>query len=92
MARTEIKRLANNMDYSCESANSHDFVITHRALAVLMTKSLGLQPTLRVMRKIRKEGGRHGLSGLTGVAGTGPDVEYLERLGISTNWADWNLP
>ena len=86
----QIKELADEMDSGAENINAHDFVITHRALAVLAAQTIGPEPTLALMLALQAE---RGLPGLTGICGREPDGgTILSRLGISDNWADWEMP
>lgn len=84
-----IKRLADKMDQHAENVNAHDFVITHRALAVLMHEQIGPEMTHKVFAKLSREGG---LPALTGVAGTGKDPLFLARRNIAEDWGDWEMP
>lgn len=78
------------MDSDAESINAHDCVITHRALAILAAQTIGDEATLKLMTALQKE---RGLPGLTGVCGREPDGgTILERLGISQDWGDWEMP
>jgi hypothetical protein len=89
--RKAIKKTCNRLDEDAEAVNAHDFVTTHRALAVLAVETIGVEPTLLLFRALAKE---RGLPGLTNVCGILPDGKrpLLERKGLSTNWADWALP
>jgi len=88
--KTEIKQLADQMDEAAEDINAHDFVITHRALAILAAQTIGDESTLKLMQALKTE---RGLPGLTGICGREPkDGTILARLGISENWADWEIP
>lgn len=90
MIRKAIERLANELDSQAEHINAHDFVITHRALAVLAVQTIGEKSTLKLFQAIKRE---HGLPGLTGVAGREPrGGTILRRLGITEDWGDWSLP
>lgn len=87
--RQKIERLVDRMDQDAESINAHDFVTTHRALAVLAVKTVGVDTTLKLMQALARE---RGLPGLTGVCGRPPKRgPILERLKLSTNWAAWSL-
>lgn len=90
--RIKLEKLCDKMDLKCESANAHDFVATHRALAVLMVEDIGVKLTLKIFRKIHRESGGDGLPGLTGAVGRGPDVNCLKKRGISDDWAAWCFP
>ena len=94
MKETEEKLtiLAQKLDENCESANVHDFVMSHRALAVLISDIIGSKLTLKIFRKIEREGGRHGIPGLTGVGGTGPKISYLKKMGLPEDWSKWQVP
>ena len=90
MKRHEIERLADNMDLQAENINAHDFVITHRALAILAYRTIGESATIKLFRALRRE---LGLPGLTGVAGREPERgTLLKRLGVAEDWGTWNLP
>lgn len=70
--------------------NAHDFVMTHRALAVLAVQTIGQGKTLALMRALRDEGG---LPGLTGICGREPEGgTILSRAGIPEDWSDWQMP
>lgn len=88
--KNEIKKLADEMDERAESINAHDFVITHRALAILAAQTIGDEATLKLMQALEAE---RGLPGLTGICGREPKGgTILARLGISDNWAAWEMP
>jgi hypothetical protein len=89
--KQDIKAICNDLDELAEAVNAHDFVTTHRALAVLAVETIGLRATLALFEALAKE---HGLPGLTNVCGILPDgvQPLLVRKGMSANWADWNLP
>lgn len=84
-----IKRLADKMDQHAENVNAHDFVITHRALAVLMYEQIGPEMTHKVFAKLSREGG---LPTLTGVSGTGKEPFFLAIRGIAEDWGNWEIP
>jgi hypothetical protein len=85
-----IKRLADEMDGKAEDMNAHDFVITHRALAVLSAATIGDDSTLKLFAALKQE---YGLPGLTGICGRKPQGgTILHRFGISEDWGDWQLP
>lgn len=88
--KTQIKKLADEMDLNAENINAHDFVITHRALAILAAENIGDGPTLLLLTALRKE---RGLPGLTGVCGREPrGGTILHRRHIAEDWADWKMP
>lgn len=88
--KATIKKLADKMDLDAEDINAHDFVITHRALAILAAETIGDEPTLKLMTALQKE---CGLPGLTGICGREPKGgTILHRLKISEDWADWKMP
>lgn len=88
--KKQIKKLADKMDVAAEDINAHDFVITHRALAILAVRTIGEEATLQLMKALSKE---KGLPGLTGVCGEEPKRgTLLHRLGISENWNGWDFP
>ena len=88
--KLKIKKLADDMDLSAEGINAHDFVTTHRALAILAAQTIGDAATLKLLIALKKE---CGLPGLTGVCGDEPKQgRILKRLGISEDWAEWKMP
>ena len=90
MKRTKLEKLVDKMDLDAEDINAHDFVTTHRALAILAHQTIGEEATLKLMVALQKE---RGLPGLTGICGREPDKgRILKRMGISEDWADWNMP
>ena len=88
--KKQIKKLADKMDLEAENINAHEFVITHRALAILAAETIGYEPTLKLLTALKKE---RGLPGLTGICGREPKGgTILHRLRISENWSDWKMP
>lgn len=88
--KSKIKKLADEMDESAESIGAGEFVITHRALAILSAQTIGDEATLKLMQALKAE---RGLPGLTGICGREPkEGTILARLGVSENWADWEMP
>ena len=88
--KDQIEKLANEMDESAENINAHDFVITHRALAILSAQTIGDEATLKLLTALQKE---RGLPGLTGVCGREPKGgNILHRLNITEDWGDWKMP
>jgi hypothetical protein len=88
--KNQIKSLAQEMDEKAEDINAHDFVITHRALAVLAHATIGPDATLALMAALKAE---KGLPGLTGICGREPrEGTILARNGIAEDWGDWDIP
>ena len=88
--KDQIKKLADEMDESAENINAHDFVITHRALAILAAQTIGDEPTLKLLTALK---GEKGLPGLTGICGREPKGgTILHRHGIAEDWGDWKMP
>lgn len=88
--KEQIQQLADRMDLAAEDINAHDFVFTHRALALLAVKTIGVEPTLALLTALRRE---KGLPGLTGVCGREPKRgTFLARSKMDTHWGIWKIP
>lgn len=90
--RKKLKKLADKFDSKCESANAHDFVSAHRALALLICEEIGPKLSLKIFRKLDRESDGAGLAGLIGRACLGPKERFLKKRGVAEDWADWDLP
>ena len=89
--KQNIIEIADRLDLLCEDANCHDFILIHRALAVLLVKEITLERTLAIFRVIEKESDGYGLPGLIGSCGVGPDENFLDKNNIPDNWSKWDL-
>jgi hypothetical protein len=88
--KNQIKKLAHEMDDQAENINAHDFVMTHRALAILAHATIGPDATLALFAALNQEGG---LSYLTGSCGYEPKKgNILKRNKIAEDWGDWEIP
>ena len=85
-----LESLADLMDFSAESCNAHEFVCTHRGLAVILFQEVGRKRATAIMRRIANY---EGLYGLVGVSGKGDLEQAEEELGVSLHdTSDWSLP
>lgn len=59
-----LKKIANALDQDAENVNAHDFVECHTRLTELLVKTIGIKATEKVLSKLVKTRGLHGLNGL----------------------------
>jgi hypothetical protein len=69
--------VADYLDQRAEDVNAHDFVGAHRALAVLLRKTVGGGAAAKVMRKLLEFEGLHGLTGVCGAGDSAKAEKYL---------------
>lgn len=58
-------KIADMLDSDAGNGNWHDFVGAHVKLARLLTKEVGRDAALKIMRKIADRQGLHGMNGMT---------------------------
>lgn len=91
--RQVIHDLADELDWAAEDIAAEDFIHLHRALAALLAETIGLGPTLEVLRKLEAEGGLHGLMGINGVGPKDGGRLFMERRrDIFKECGLWELP
>lgn len=73
-----LEELADFCDNRCENRNYHDFVGSHRALAVILIRSVGREKATEIMRTVAE------YDSLDTLAQRGP-----KELGFPDCWADW---
>ncbi len=84
-----LEAMADMLDHDAESANAHDFVMCHRALAALIHREAGREVATRVMRRLVDF---DGLQGIVGVCGCGNPKETAKALGVPLDgWKKWRL-
>jgi hypothetical protein len=81
-----LEELADFCDQLAESGNAHDFVGTHRLLAVLLHRYAGREKATAILREVAE---RHGLHGMSGVLGA---EDSFSDFGIQGCWHEWSLP
>jgi len=83
-----LKGMADLLDQDAEDQNAHEFVATHRGLAVILVQEAGMDKAWAVMRRLVNFRGLHGMVGIYST-----DVAEAEReLGITLDDEDWDVP
>ena len=82
-----LEEIADFCDNNAEARNNHEFLGTHRLLAVMLYKRFGREIATEVMFEIAEYGGLDGASGLWWPNGTSAFADF----GITEPWEEWAI-